>query len=75
MLVPELTTLPEGQNGSPGLPGATPAAHGDVVLDSEPVGHPTFTLTVRGGLRGRFRRIQSAPDGAAQSADTGFAGT
>jgi phosphate transport system ATP-binding protein len=33
MLVPELTTLPEGQNGSPGLPGATPAAHGDVVLD------------------------------------------
>jgi phosphate transport system ATP-binding protein len=33
MLVPELTTLPEGHNGSPGLPGASPAAHGDVVLD------------------------------------------
>ena len=51
------------------------ARHGDVVLDSEPVGHPTFTLRVKGGLRGRFRRIQSAPDSATQSADTGFEGT
>lgn len=51
------------------------ARRGDVDVDSEPVGHPTFTLRVKGGLQGRFRRIHSAPDSAAQSADTGFADT
>jgi hypothetical protein len=30
--------------------------HGDVEVDGSPVGHPTFSLKVRGGLRGRFRR-------------------
>jgi cytochrome P450 len=30
--------------------------HGDVEVDGSPSGHPTFTLKVRGGLRGRFRR-------------------
>jgi cytochrome P450 len=32
--------------------------HGDVEVDGSPSGHPTFTLKVRGGLRGRFRRPQ-----------------
>ncbi len=31
--------------------------HGDVEVDGTPEGHPTFTLRVRGGLHGRFRRL------------------
>ena len=37
--------------------------HGDVEVDGSPVGKPTFSLKVRGGLRGRFRRPQ--PEGHA----------
>ncbi|HEY1650548.1 MAG TPA: cytochrome P450 [Acidimicrobiales bacterium] len=37
------------------------ARHGDVEIDGSPSGHPTFTLRVRGGLRGRFRRISADP--------------
>ena len=32
------------------------ARHGDPEVVGQPSGHPTFTLRVRGGLRGRFRR-------------------
>lgn len=35
--------------------------HGDVEVDGSPSGHPTFTLKVRGGLRGMFRHPQPKP--------------
>src|SRR5580658_2240269 len=41
--------------------------HGDVEVDGTPVGHPTFSLRVRGGLRARFRRPR--PKGHADSLD------
>ena len=37
------------------------ARHGDPEIGGDPSGHPTFTLRVRGGLRGRLRRPSAAP--------------
>ena len=41
------------------------ARHGDPEIVGHPSGQPTFTLRVRGGLRGRFHRpcAQANPDG------------
>jgi cytochrome P450 len=33
--------------------------HGDVEVDGTPIGRPTFSLRVRGGLRAKFRRLPS----------------
>jgi len=41
------------------------ARHGDVEIDGAARAHPTFTLKVRGGLRGRFRIPQPKPRAAA----------
>ena len=35
------------------------ARHGDPEIVGHPSGHPTFTLRVRGGLRGCFRRTSA----------------
>jgi cytochrome P450 len=45
----------------------TLSRHGDVEVDGSPIGHPTFSLRVRGGLRARFRRPR--PKGHADSLD------
>ena len=36
------------------------ASHGDIDIDGTPVGHPTFSLKVRGGLRATFRHPPKA---------------
>jgi cytochrome P450 len=41
------------------------ARHGDVEIDGAASAHPTFTLKVRGGLRGTFRRPQPKTAAAA----------
>jgi cytochrome P450 len=38
------------------------ARRGDVAVVGTPEGHPTFTLKVRGGLRGSFRRAVPSPN-------------
>jgi cytochrome P450 len=39
--------------------------HGDVEVDGTPIGHPTFSLKVLGGLRAKFRRCQPKQHAAA----------